>query len=162
MDRDLEKSRSNLFTFFSLDDSEYGIEVKHVEEIVQKIEIHDVPGAEDIILGAANFRGDVIPVIDIKASLGIGNVDDDWKKVLLIKYSGKRYALPVDEVDNLVQVKDEDFVDPEKITNLDRDAIKWIVSQGKRTVRILNISKLLERMLDEEELKGEGFVEDGA
>ena len=55
-------------------DDRYAVELTAVREVVRGPEITPLPGAPETILGVLNLRGDVVPVLDTAALLGIGRV----------------------------------------------------------------------------------------
>ena len=54
---------------------EYGVDVRLVQEIIRVSEITPVPRAPESIKGVINLRGRIIPVIDLKRKLGLGDVE---------------------------------------------------------------------------------------
>lgn len=59
-----------LMLVFALADELYGIEVAHLQEIVERPTLHYVPRAPTTLLGAINFHGNVVPVVDLAELLG--------------------------------------------------------------------------------------------
>lgn len=50
---------------FTLGKESYGVDVLHVQEIIQYPEISPVPGSPVYVLGIINLRGEVITVCDM-------------------------------------------------------------------------------------------------
>ena len=63
------------FVIFKLNDEEYGVNIKQVQEIGSYQKATFVPNAPDFIEGIINLRNMVIPVINLKARFGIANHD---------------------------------------------------------------------------------------
>lgn len=59
-----------LMLVFSLADELYGLEVAHLQEIVEHPAIHYVPRAPTTLLGAINFHGSIVPIVDLAELLG--------------------------------------------------------------------------------------------
>lgn len=57
----------NQYVSFNLDEEEYGIDVLLVQEIIRYQKPTKVPNANLIIQGVINFRGKVIPLVDMRA-----------------------------------------------------------------------------------------------
>ena len=53
---------------------EYGVEVRQVQEIRRVTEITSVPRAPEFIRGVINLRGRILPVLDLRRSLALGEV----------------------------------------------------------------------------------------
>lgn len=59
-----------LMLAFTLADELYGIEVAHLQEIVERPTLHYVPRAPTTLLGAINFHGNIVPIVDLAELLG--------------------------------------------------------------------------------------------
>ena len=51
------------------------MDVRLVQEIIRVTEITQVPRAPEFIKGVINLRGRIIPVVDLKRKLGLGDVE---------------------------------------------------------------------------------------
>lgn len=60
---------------FSLENEEYGLEIAKVRQIIGHMEITSVPQMPDHIKGIINLRGQIIPVLDLRAKFGMPTVD---------------------------------------------------------------------------------------
>ena len=60
---------------FNLGDELYGINIINVRAIEQTQTIVRVPNSSSNIKGIINLRGEIIPVIDLKAKFGLGGTD---------------------------------------------------------------------------------------
>ena len=54
---------------FKLRDEEYGVNIFHVQEIHNLVDITRVPFAASFIKGVINQRGSVMPVIDLSSAI---------------------------------------------------------------------------------------------
>jgi hypothetical protein len=63
----------HLVTFY-LADEEYGLDVRTVQEIIRVTDTTHVPRAPQFIKGVINLRGRIIPVVDLKKKLELGEV----------------------------------------------------------------------------------------
>ena len=73
-ERKAVEATEHLATFF-LAGEEYGVDVRLVQEIIRVSEITQVPRAPEFVKGVINLRGRIIPVVDLKRKLGLGEVD---------------------------------------------------------------------------------------
>ena len=55
----------------SLGEDRYGIELTDVREVVPEPFLTPLPGAPPAVLGVVNLRGEVVPVLDTAALLGL-------------------------------------------------------------------------------------------
>ena len=59
-------SRAGKYLTFHLGKEEFGIQVKHVREIMGVQDITAVPGTPPHLKGVINLRGKIIPVVDLR------------------------------------------------------------------------------------------------
>lgn len=135
-----------LFTVFDLEGEEYGLEVDMMDEIVRDVEISRVPGSSEQVIGATNLRGEVIPVIDLKTILGLGENRDEVQDTIIIQIDQKKLAAPVDRVKDIISPEEDQLIDPTDITNLDDRRLRWIIRlETGRSVRVINVKKVVEK-----------------
>lgn len=84
---------------FTLGDVEYAVPISAVREIVNALPMTPVPNAPLAILGVADHRGEVVPVVDLRARLGLpALVAQRRAKWILIEVQGRTVGLVVDRV----------------------------------------------------------------
>lgn len=150
----LIEENENLFTVFDLEGEEYGISVNLMDEIVRDVEISRVPGSPDKVLGATNLRGEVIPVIDLKKTLSLGQSGDEVKETMIVEICDKKFAAPVDRLKDIISAKKDQLVDPSDITNLDDKRLQWIIKrENGRSIRIVNVQKIIENYIGDIDIK---------
>jgi purine-binding chemotaxis protein CheW len=60
---------------FALAHEEYGLEILKVREIIGYIDVTAVPQTPHYVKGVINLRGQVIPVVDLRAKFGMETTD---------------------------------------------------------------------------------------
>lgn len=74
-------------------------EFEDVVEIVQLPAVTPVPGAQPWMLGVANVRGNLLPVVDLKQFLeGTRTVVHENQRMLVVRQSGGNVAVLIDEL----------------------------------------------------------------
>lgn len=78
------------FLLFALGAVELSIELSCLEEIIEPGPITRAPGAPPWVLGAANLRGQALPVIDLakKLGLGLGAAEGSRPAILIFRPDG--------------------------------------------------------------------------
>jgi purine-binding chemotaxis protein CheW len=68
---------------FRLGEELYALEVAHIQEVVESPRYHYIPLAPAAFLGAINFHGNIFPVLDLGACLGIAGGQRDGRVIVL-------------------------------------------------------------------------------
>jgi chemotaxis signal transduction protein len=74
-------------------------DIRHTREIVVLADRTAVPRAPAYVLGVANLRGNVVPVIDLGQVLGLpASAADASLRTIVLEHGGIQIAVPADEV----------------------------------------------------------------
>ena len=89
---------------FRLEDQRYALDLAAVERVVRSVEITPLPGAPDIIIGAINVAGRVLPVLDVRRRLGLSQREPGLTDQFVIAESkGRSIVFVVDETEGVVE-----------------------------------------------------------
>jgi chemotaxis signal transduction protein len=95
----------SIYTRFKVAAESYAVPVANVLEITDVGEVAAVPGARPDILGVRNLRGEILPVIDLAAFLGItGTVPP--RRLLVAESGGVKAGFAIDEVSDVGELPD--------------------------------------------------------
>ncbi|EOD01668.1 chemotaxis protein CheW [Caldisalinibacter kiritimatiensis] len=141
----------NQYVVFKLGKEEYGIDIMNVKEIGPYQESTKVPNTPSFIEGIINYRGNVIPIINLKKRF---NLDDKGvtnnTRIIVISLNDKQIGFIVDEASETLRIAEDDIDPaPDMITGIDR---KYITGVGKVDDRLIILIDL-EKVLSEEEKK---------
>ena len=142
----------NQYVVFSLEKEEFGIDIMNVKEIIPYQESIQVPNTPNFIEGIINYRGNVIPVINLKRrfKLGAQEVTKDTR-IIVITLEHKEVGFVVDEASQTLRLDDEQIDPaPDIISGVDR---KYIIGVGKVDDRLLILIDLEKVLTDEEKDK---------
>ncbi len=70
-DEEDDDTQKDKYLTFRLDVEDYGLEIRHVKEIISIQKITDVPDLPDFVKGVINLRGQVIPTLDLRLRFGL-------------------------------------------------------------------------------------------
>jgi purine-binding chemotaxis protein CheW len=132
------------FVTFSLNKEKYAIDIMGVEEILKLTEITPIPKAPDFIEGIINIRGKVLPVVDLKKKLNLGEVaEEDKVRIIVANINGKKIGFLVDEVFEVFRIE-EQYIDeaPALTIDLDSNYIEGVAKTDKGMIILLDIKKL--------------------
>jgi purine-binding chemotaxis protein CheW len=80
-------------------DVHYAVPIARVKEIANALEIVPLPHVPSEIVGVADYRGEVVPVIDLRTRFGLPPADRTRKsKWIVVDVAGRPAALVVDSV----------------------------------------------------------------
>lgn len=132
------------FIIFSVGDEEFGLDVFCVQEIIRYIKPIKIPHAPKFVEGVINFRGEVIPVINMRERFGIGAIDNtDTSVIIVIEYSGRILGMTVDAVSDLQNLPKEKI--QEKIEFTADEKTEYLRAMGKmddRLILVLDLEKI--------------------
>ena len=110
-----EDTMRGRFITFAVDREMYGIEIRYVTEIVGIQPINRLPETPEHIKGIINLRGKIIPVVDMRLKFKREPAAyNDRTCIIVIDIQDISAGLIVDEVAEVVAIKDEDISPPPK------------------------------------------------
>ena len=84
---------------FAVGDVDYAIPIGCVKEIINPIPLTQLPHSPESISGVADHRGEVIPIVDMRARFGMSQLDERRRtKWILVEVDSKTVGLVVDRV----------------------------------------------------------------
>jgi purine-binding chemotaxis protein CheW len=134
---------------FAIADEEYGLEILKVREINGYMDITPVPQTPAYVKGVINLRGQVIPVIDLRAKFGMATkevTDQTCIIVVEVQRNGQRNdtGIVVDRVQEVLFISGEQIQEtPEFGATVNTDFILGLGKVGKTVKILLDIDKVL-------------------
>lgn len=143
---------------FSLDREEFAFRVPDVEEIVRFQKITRVPTLPPYVLGITSLRGKIIPVLDLKARLGIARDNrtvsssdlleqaesGTEKKILIVAGSRGMIGAIIDRVLGVIRISGREILDPPAhLTEMELKYIEGVVIAEKRFISIIHAEDTL-------------------
>jgi purine-binding chemotaxis protein CheW len=96
---------SDLYVRVRLGDEHYAVPVADVLEVAELGELTPVPGAGRAVRGVRNLRGQVLPVLDLAAALGLDGPGDP-RRLVIAERDGRRAGLAVGSVESVEALPD--------------------------------------------------------
>ncbi|MGD8787420.1 MAG: chemotaxis protein CheW [Phycisphaerales bacterium] len=140
---------------FALANEEYGLEILKVREIIGYMEITAVPQTPAYVKGVINLRGQVIPVVDLRAKFGMETSDiTDETCIIVVETSQNNHnfstGIVVDHVEEVLDIAGEDIEEaPQFGSAVNTDFILGMGKIGDNVKILLDIDRVLD---------GEDFV----
>ncbi len=87
---------------FIVGDVHYAVPIARVKEIANALEVVPLPHSPREVIGVADYRGEVVPVIDLRTRFGLPVADRTRKsKWIVVDVAGRAAALIVDAVSDV-------------------------------------------------------------
>jgi purine-binding chemotaxis protein CheW len=146
--RDASNKEGKYLTF-ALAQEEYGLEILKVREIIGYIAVTAVPQTPHYVKGVINLRGQVIPVIDLRAKFGmqITDVTDETCIIVVeINQAGRKFStgIVVDCVQEVLDIARNSIEDaPQFAGSVDTNFILGMGKVGDSVKILLDIDTVL-------------------
>ncbi|RKD33148.1 chemotaxis protein CheW [Thermohalobacter berrensis] len=133
------------YVVFKLDEEEYGIDIMNVKEIGPYQKSVKVPNSPSFVEGIINYRGEVIPVINLKKRFNLEDTGiDNNTRIIVITLKEKQVGFIVDEASQTVRIDDKDIDPaPEIVAGIDRRYITGVGKLDERLIILIDLEKVL-------------------
>ena len=133
------------FLTFALDNEQYGVEILKVQEIKGFSSITPIPNTPSYIKGVMNLRGAIIPIVDLRAKLGMTEAAySQFTVIIVVRVGAKVVGLLVDAVSDVLDIPKSDIQQtPDFGLDVDAAFINGMAKTGDRLVVLLDIDKVL-------------------
>ena len=134
---------------FALASEEYGLEILKVREIIGYIDVTSVPQTPHYVKGVINLRGQVIPVIDLRAKFGMETTDVTEETCIIvveIAHTNRTFntGIIVDRVQEVLDIAGQDIEEaPQLGASVDTDFILGMGKVGDSVKILLDIDRVL-------------------
>ena len=96
-----------------LEGQRYALDLSQVERVVSMVAVSPLPQTPAVVVGVVNYRGSVVPVLDLRPRFGFPRHEFGLTDHFLLGRTSRRMlALPVDEVLGVNEVPVEDTLAP--------------------------------------------------
>jgi purine-binding chemotaxis protein CheW len=131
---------------FVVGDVEYAVAIAAVKEITNPLAVVALPHAPQPVVGVADFRGEVIPVVDLRTRFGLQSSPATRKtKWIVVEVSGRLVALVVDAVSEVFGTGGAELRPaPALGSGDDLRGIVGVTAHGKGLVFVLDVVRLRE------------------
>jgi purine-binding chemotaxis protein CheW len=139
-------SQTLQFCTFYLDKVLFGVELRGVQEVIQQVELTDVPLAPAVVGGLINLRGQIVTAIDLRRRLELSERPDDILPVnVVVRTRDGAVSLLVDQIGDVVEVEQDTFESPpETLQGKIRMVILGVHKLDRQLMHLLDIEKACE------------------
>lgn len=128
------------YVTFELDNQAYGVNVSEVVEVIRIVGMSESPEAVSYVVGLINIRGQVVPVVDMRARLHLGAAEYSLATPILVTSSkGASVGLIVDRVREVKTIPDQAIDRPDQTFSKSR-CVTGVAKLDAQLIFLLNLS----------------------
>lgn len=130
------------FLAFQVADQRFALPLTQVERVLRMVALIPVPEAPDVIAGLINIHGKVMPVINLRARLGlVGRCVDVNDRILLIKAGDRTLGLIVESVEAVLAVT-ADQIEPPRGSLVNSPLLQSLIRKADDIYLVLSVDAL--------------------
>ena len=122
-----------------------GVDLAHMQEVLDVETVRPVPGLHPAVLGVANIRGIVVPLIDLHRLLGLSCAGATASLAAVLRHEAGLLAVRVDRIPELQTPRSD-----ESATPVDPTLAAWwtdgVLATGGRVARVLDMDAILAKL----------------
>lgn len=144
-----EAEQITQYIVIKIDNEQYGINIKYIDNIVRMEKITRVPKAQRYFKGVINLRGEVIPVMDLRVKFDMEEMKETKDTRIIILKLDKQSTLGVivDAVREVVSLRASDM---EKVTTNATDSrTQYISVIGKHENELISVINIISLVSEE-------------
>lgn len=112
-----EDSLKDKFLTFRIGAEGYGMDIRHVTEIIGIQKITRIPDMPDYVVGVINLRGTVVPIINVRRRFGLPLKDYDTRTcIIVVSLNETPVGLIVDEISEVVTITEDRLEPPPRVS----------------------------------------------
>ena len=134
------------YILFSVAGTTYAVNSAQVLHIEMVEHVTAVPNAPPSVEGVVFSRGQVVPVINLRARFGFERIPLDLRtRLVVVQSENRRVGLMADDAREFITIADAAIRPPnEAIRGLSGDYVAGVAALGERIVLVLNIREVIE------------------
>lgn len=134
------------FILFTLVGTTYAVRTRDVLHMEMVEEITPVPNATASVEGVVFSRGQVVPVVNLRARFGFERIPPDLRsRLLIVQSNGRTVGLMVDSAREFARIAPETIRPPQDtLTRLSGRYLEGIAIVRDRIILILDLSAVIE------------------
>lgn len=138
--RPVVPSRHCLLTFGN---ERLAVDLSHVSEVFEIDSITAVPGMPPALIGVANLRGTIVPIVDLHPSLGLPSVAAPHYAIV-IRQGAQHVGVVIDEVPEIHTTEFEDELEiPSDEVMRQRPFVSGVLNVMGRPIGMVDVARLL-------------------
>lgn len=122
---------------------EYALPITRVKDINRILPITKMPHMPSFMEGVANLRGEIIPIVDLRARFNLPVAPEtEESRIVIVEFKRRVLGMIVDGVEEVLTLEGSQIDLPPAAAKLDQECIYGIGKAGKRLLILLDIDKI--------------------
>jgi purine-binding chemotaxis protein CheW len=136
---------SDSYILFTLAGTTYALRSEYVRHMEMVDHVTRVPNAPTYVDGVVSSRGQVVPVINLRARFGFDRVEADARtRLIIVELESRVVALLADSAREFVTIRPDSIQPPgAALAGLSGEYLEGIATIGDRLVLILNVKDIV-------------------
>lgn len=135
------------YLFVMVDDTDYGIDLDIVQEIIVMQEISPIPSTKPFCRGVINIRGTIVPVIDLRIKMGLEACEyNENACIVIVTFGNEKIGMIVEAVQDVLLIQASQLQDsPSRSGGNGRRSISSQIANIDGAVKqILNVNRVFD------------------
>jgi chemotaxis signal transduction protein len=133
---------STNYLLFNVNNQSYGIQTQNVKEVLNMLDITDIPSCDENTEGLIILRGIPITIFNMTKILGYKYTKKENEKILILIYNDNLYGFLIDSVE---EVKDIDISEIQSVetNNLNTNNVSGLIIKENNMHSILSLDNII-------------------
>ena len=142
------------YIVIKIDEEQYGINIKFIDNIVRMQQITRVPKVDDYLKGVINIRGEIVPVMSVRMKMGLAEEEITNKsRIIILKTSeGDLVGIIVDQVNQVLTLGSNNIEKVRYDDKKSKEAATFVSGVGHYDGGLVSILDL-DAVVSEKEIK---------
>jgi purine-binding chemotaxis protein CheW len=146
--RATEAAATHTYILFSVAGTTYALRSEQVLHMEMLEHVTPVPNAPAFVEGVVFSRGQVVPVVNLRARFGFERIDSTLRtRLLVVQHEARRVGLLADDAREFVRIPADAVRPPhEAVGGLSWNYLEGVAMIGERIVLVLDLGEVVETM----------------
>jgi purine-binding chemotaxis protein CheW len=146
--RATEAAATHTYILFSVAGTTYALRSEQVLHMEMLEHVTPVPNAPAFVEGVVFSRGQVVPVVNLRARFGFERIDSTLRtRLLVVQHEARRVGLLADDAREFVRIPADAVRPPhEAVGGLSGNYLEGVAMIGERIVLVLDLGEVVETM----------------
>jgi purine-binding chemotaxis protein CheW len=132
------------YATFVVGDLFFGVDVQRIQEVLRRQEMTAAPGADGVIRGLINLRGQIVAALDMRRRLKLAQRDAGEPSMNVVLRSADAVSLLVDDIGDVIEADPDGFEPPPATMEPSvRELLEGVYQLEDRLLLILSADQVL-------------------